>query len=292
MSLFKNDNLVSFRKINVGAAKAKGILRKEITEVLENEGLQEADIQCIIASGMITSDLGLCEVAHIALPVKMETLAKNMEIKRIENITTIPFCFIPGVKNSNGSDFMRGEETEFFGMNESIVYSNNLLTVLPGSHTKFILSNKGIIRECITTLSGEMLYSLMSNTILKSSLKNGLGNINKNSLIDGYRYAKENGLNKTLFFVRVLEKNFNKSVEELRGFFIGAVLSGDIDILKKSNAQTIAVGGSAALREIFCFMIKALISENVLDLGENSENMQAIGALKIAKGVIKNGKTI
>ena len=118
----------------------------------------------LLASGMITSGLGLVEIPHLCAPITFDGLAKGIIKKKIEGLNyDQPIYFIPGIKNTDqkislGScsamDIMRGEETETVAM---AVLSNSLKSsvfVLPGSHTKFVLLGENEeIQGCFTTLA-------------------------------------------------------------------------------------------------------------------------------------------
>ena len=92
---------------------------------------------------MITSDGGLCEIPHIPAPAGLKELHNAIAVWHIPEICDIPFAFIPGVKAVSvaleNADFMRGEETEFMGLDIDISGS---LVLLPGSHSKCISVSK------------------------------------------------------------------------------------------------------------------------------------------------------
>ena len=103
----------------------------------------------LLASGMITSGLGLVEIPHLCAPITFDRLAKGIIKKKIEGLNyDQPIYFIPGIKNTDqkislsscsAMDVMRGEESETVAM---AILSNSVKSsvfVLPGSHTKFVL---------------------------------------------------------------------------------------------------------------------------------------------------------
>lgn len=79
---------------------------------------------------------------------------------------------IPGVRNHvenigidtlEQMDVMRGEETEAVALLRERGKGEDLIFVLPGSHTKIIYANeKGFICRCKTTMSGELLMLCFS----------------------------------------------------------------------------------------------------------------------------------
>lgn len=86
---------------------------------MKNNGLCETDIECILASGMITSEFGLCNLEHIKTPAGICELHNSMYKTYINEISELPFVFIRGVKTDaevyENFDMMRGEETKLMG---------------------------------------------------------------------------------------------------------------------------------------------------------------------------------
>lgn len=99
-----------------------------LTEAATEAGIKPENLSLVLASGMLTSDLGLTEVPHIAAPAGVDTLAAAMVPRKIEGLSPREIWFIPGMKNLADEaitaetivhmDMMRGEETEAVGMLE------------------------------------------------------------------------------------------------------------------------------------------------------------------------------
>lgn len=195
--------------------------------------------------------------------------------------------FIPGVKNNIANpyetDFMRGEETELFGINDDCLNKEKLLVILPGSHTKFIVVENGKITKCTTTLLGEMFSALATNTILKKSIPMPFPIANSEYLIKGFDFSNKFGVSKTLFHTRILDKTQNLTSEQLTGFYLGAIAAADINLINEYLNFEIFVGGSSALRDLFKTLILHAYNKEITDIGENSEQLQIYGALKIFK---------
>ena len=96
--LLQDNKLVDAIKINVGARKSiedkellKTAIKHAIKELLEKNGLDEKDIACILASGMITSEFGLCHLEHIEAPAGICELNNSIKKMNLGEITEIPF---------------------------------------------------------------------------------------------------------------------------------------------------------------------------------------------------------
>ena len=121
----------------------KSIIKDRIKELLIAGNTEEKDVLAIIISGMLTSELGLCNLPHIAAPVGIKELHSSMKLMDV-GISPIPCYFIPGVKiqseNMYKIDMMRGEECEFIGISAQM--APNSVCIMPGSHSKHIYSDE------------------------------------------------------------------------------------------------------------------------------------------------------
>lgn len=220
------------------------ILRNTLEACLEKLSYTWEDITGIVASGMLTSENGICEIPHIQAPVSIERLAQNMCCKQFYNICPKPIWFISGIKNAMndetcGLDMMRGEETESVELSEQYYSGCAMLLVLPGSHNKMIqVDEKKNICRCLTSMSGEMLYALSNHTILSSALCGyyvNAQNYNESWILKGAEAAVEKGLCKAAFEVRTKELFEKRSKGELANYLMGAALSQDVLALKTSG---------------------------------------------------------
>ncbi len=69
---------------------------------------------------------------------------------------------------------MRGEETETYALIEQYGAGQNTIYILPGSHNKYVfVDENSTILATSTTLSGELLNSIVNDTIVSSSVDHG-----------------------------------------------------------------------------------------------------------------------
>lgn len=164
--LIRGNSVLDILKYNVGAGKCvndksilENVIKSGIAEILDRNGLAEEDICRILASGMITSEFGLYEAEHINAPAGIKELRDNMVEVTLDEISTIPFVFIRGIKSMGktfeDTDMMRGEETECAGLAELLdVDSSDTVYVLPGTHSKIIKTDsEGRIAEFSTMMT-------------------------------------------------------------------------------------------------------------------------------------------
>ena len=279
-------------KFNIGAAAGlenkellKNTIKAGIAEILKKNNLQEKDIKRILASGMITSEGGLCNLEHLKAPCGICELANGLYETKFENISEIPFVFARGVKtlgeNFSDIDMMRGEETELMGLGETI--EKDSLYVLPGSHSKLVYTDeKGRIYKFTTELTGELISAISKNTILKGSIDLKPYDLNEEFLELGYTYTKENGINAALFKVRILDKLLNNKAEDVFSFFIGTILTHEIENIIKSDARKVVICGKHELREPTALLVKKHSDKKVVTVSDEvSANASTYGIIRI-----------
>lgn len=292
VSLVKGERILSSHKIALGAragidgkSPLKIALKEKIAALLSEHGLESKDIECILASGMITSEFGLYNLPHIPLPAGLEELRRGMKKVTLSEISEIPFCFIPGVKMMGEdfltSDMIRGEETELMGILDQA--HGNCVYVLPGSHSKVIKTDgKGRIESFSTLLSGEMAQALGENTILKGALDLNIDTLDEDFLFRGYTHCRDHGINQSLFKTRILKVLFDGTPEQIYSFFMGVVLCGEVEEILSCNAENIVIGGRRQFRDALATILKGLGKKNVIALSEEEVQTSVTrGALRI-----------
>src|SRR5699024_5024055 len=295
---------ISTLKINVGVKNTaiensnnylKNSIEEGINKILEKNFMKPNEIGHIIASGMITSNLGLKEVPHIVAPAKLADFAYFIEKDQLAGIVCY---FIPGLKNSQidkystledikQMDIMRGEEIETFGLLDQIIETGNGLIILPGSHTKYILvdENRKLL-SCFSTLGGELIQAVQTSTIISSSLKNGLiKEIDYSSLEEGYNATISEGLTRALFRIRILDLYSSFTENQRANFLLGSIIHEDIQglkyYLKNRKIDWMIVGGSKFLKEGMSFLLsKEFSNQKIIKATEAQvENSYIIGSI-------------
>lgn len=292
ISLVCDFKVIDTVKYHVGAAaesKEGGLLKKAVKDgirtVLENNNMCETDIERILASGMITSEFGLCRLEHLTAPCGKDELAEAMHEVVIEEISKIPFVFARGVKTAGESfeklDMMRGEETELMGVSET--FEAECIYVLPGSHSKLVHTDEnGRICRFSTELTGEFLSAVSENTILRNSVSLKTKKINEDFLQKGYLFAKTDGINAALFKVRILDKLAGCSEEEVFSFFLGAVLMSEVENIIKADVKKVILCGKRELKVPMGMLIVAG-SEKCVTIVDDAvtENASAYGVIRL-----------
>ena len=118
-----------------------------------------------LACGMIGSRQGWHEAPYLPCPADVSALAAQLLSTTSSNGDKL--LLVPGVRrvdDSGVSDVMRGEETQILGAHDANAAAE--LFVLPGTHSKWVLVERGSISWFCTFLSGELYQVLSEHSIL------------------------------------------------------------------------------------------------------------------------------
>ncbi|MDD5621884.1 MAG: 2-dehydro-3-deoxygalactonokinase [Actinomycetota bacterium] len=260
-------------------------------DAVRNSGVGTSDIKFILISGMLTSEIGLLDIPHLKAPVGIQELVSNVKIIKDTEIfpVSIPLIFIPGIKNNikdmnitniRKIDFMKGEETQVFGILQKLKPELPCNVIFFSSHTKLIHISIGEkIAGSITTLSGQIYEAIKKQTFIGKSITH-----NDYGVVDDFFSAKllkialesvENaGFLRSLMMPRFMEVLMDTTSYE-REFFVNAVISSeDIKILHEAkklmgfdinNAPVILIGNKTR-----CRIFKELLKINKLNLSVRS----------------------
>ncbi len=214
-------------------------LEQAVREAIEHmETTHHCRIGTILAAGMITSNVGLLEVAHLQAPVALSQLADEIKPCKLPHISPFAtFYFVPGIKFGTpggcDSDVLRGEETEIYGAIAPEDKHKNILFVHFGSHNKIVLYEGGSITQNVTTISGELLWAIANHTILKSSI----GKIDQYDVVDayvqkGYEAAQQHNFSRSLFMARINQIIGGFTREQTLSFIYGILMQSDLSAFK------------------------------------------------------------
>ena len=287
--LVRDGEITDSIRISIGARDGKAALipalRESISSILLKNELRESDVCRIIASGMITSENGLCNLPHTTLPAGISELSGNMYHTEFPDISGIGWSFVRGVRSVGGtledSDIIRGEETELMGILEGD--GADTLYILPGSHSKHVsIDAQGRMTRFSTMMSGELLAAVIGNTILKNSTDFDHATIVGDSLLYGFDYAMAHGVNESLFKVRILSNVFGQDKENCYSFLLGVVLCDEADAIIKHPARRVIIGGQSQMKNALSQILNARSDKHVITLSDSDVNgAVARGAVKI-----------
>lgn len=311
-SLWQNGKLMAQAQAEIGVRDSaingnndalKNAVRDTIATALAKAGVKPAEVGLVLASGMITSALGLLEVPHVTAPAGIEQLAQAMVQADLPDVFSQPIWFVPGVRNQVGPvtlhnveamDMMRGEETEVIGLLERLQLSGRALLIMPGSHTKLVcVDEQRRIGGCATTIAGELLQAITQHTLISQTLEAGFADeLVPQMVLAGAAAAQKTGLARACFSVRTLGQFTDVERNERANFLLGAVLSGDLLALKNSSAiqmrpdTTIVITGKPMLRQALALLIEEngfFYGKRIVVSDEQQADMAGYGAILTAR---------
>ena len=219
-------------------------IEKLYTDTLRENNIRSNDIDYVVASGMITSEIGLIEIPHLVAPAGIEELAKNIMIVTDPNVIDIgiPVYFIRGVRNNYGEnatikdlqkiDFLRGEEVQCIGILNELKPSLPLNVVVLSSHTKIIhLDQRGKITNCMSTISGQFYNALKEATSVGKSIvslenETGTGLSFEEIVEAAERCVEHAGLSRAMLMPRFMQVLLKTNGHD-RKLFVNAAIAAD-----------------------------------------------------------------
>lgn len=247
-------------------------VKSMIGEIMQKSSITFDEVDAIYACGMLTSNVGIREVPHLTAPAGLEDFVLGVEKVMMPDICPVPVSFIPGMKNLSGKismdnleqmDIMRGEETETLALMD-FYPGQEVLYVLPGSHTKFVSVNREQkMTGCLTSMAGELLALLTNDSILADAVKKQFVSeaYHQGMLLAGARHTWKIGLSRAAFLTRIVNQFLTENQCACASFLLGAVMAADILAVKgssalavKENTKVVIAGKEplrGALRELF-----------------------------------------
>lgn len=247
----------SYKKVGVRDTSISGsrdILKAGIKEAfldaVEKAGLVLGDIEYAVASGMITSEIGLMDVPHLIAPAGIAELSGNVKVVHDEEVfpLDLPVVFIRGIKNNYGNigvsdirkiDFMRGEETQIIGLLEQGNLQLPMNVVILSSHTKLIhINEKGQVEGSITTISGQIYEAISKETFIGSCIKSDGEEkefFSNEILQTAYDSVQSAGFLRTMLMPRFMQVLLDTKWHERQFFVDAAIAAEDIRILDEAK---------------------------------------------------------
>ena len=119
-----------------------------------------------VLCGMVGSSIGWVQTPYVACPAVPESIAAGCIALRAGRVH-----LVPGLRCENRlrtADFMRGEETQVLGaltLDPTLGVGRHLLC-LPGTHTKWVVLEDGVVTEFLTAVTGELFGVLRDHSVL------------------------------------------------------------------------------------------------------------------------------
>jgi len=148
-----------------GAAAARGRFAEVFDELTQDWRATHGDLPAVLC-GMVGSAFGWREAAYLPSPAELAELADALASPRAS------VHIVPGMRCTNplgAPDVMRGEETQLLGALNGLAAgldAGRQLVCLPGTHTKWVSVQGGLVQEFLTVPSGELFALLCDHSVL------------------------------------------------------------------------------------------------------------------------------
>ncbi len=224
--------------------------------VLEQQYGYSLDNITILISGMASATIGMVELPYKVIPFQIMEAGLYTQI-----IPATPQCrhtiiLISGVRSAN--DAMRGEETMMAGCTIEEVAGEQLF-IFPGTHSKHLVVQNGILKDLKTYMTGEIFNLLSSKSILAASVEaDDLSPQMNEAFIKGVKETIDSNILNALFHVRTnllfglagKKENYHQLSGLLIGEELKAVSTGNyaiVTIVSTGNLLTLYTKALAAL---------------------------------------------
>jgi len=252
--LIRDNQLAGKKQIAAGSKDAAGPngrsylleqLHQLYLELLGEFSLTDEQIDSIYMSGMISSPNGILEVPHLSTPVDTATLKSSMITFHEKEVFRRKIIIIPGIKtvqpgqkvsfsNFEQVNNMRGEETELLGIISTLSQDGPSLRaiILPGSHTQVAFTDHTAICDILSTITGELFYAIIQDTLIGSSLiSTGGWTLDRQMVQEGYRCLKTYGFNRAVYLVRTIDLFLDSSPSQRISYMEGVLNGGVMDAI-------------------------------------------------------------
>ncbi len=212
----------------------------------------EVEATVCVVSGMASSSIGWRELPYAAapLPLSADTLVRH----------TIPLpglsvVLVSGIRTAD--DVMRGEECEALGLLrlQSDLAAATGCLILPGTHSKHIQLDAGVLRTFTTHMTGEVYAQLRQTPTLKAAVSED-GPISENEFLSGVAAASRDGVLAALFKIR--SRTLTPGHRDLHGSsFLSGILIGS-ELIQLPPDRPAFLASTPPLSELYALAAGAL----------------------------------
>lgn len=269
---------------------SRDVLRTGVTalfqEVLSQNNIADSAVVFAIASGMITSEIGLMDIPHLVAPVGVRELSDS--IVKVDDPAVLPIgrpvYFIRGIRNSypddagiaclRDIDFMRGEEVQCVGALLDPSVSVPCSIVALSSHTKvmYIDASHRVVASS-TTISGQFYEALVGSTNIGKSIIPCAGETAGGysfeqlvaTAVECVEYA---GLGRSMLMPRFMQVLLKTNSDERDTFVNAAIAADDLKAFREMKergftSESYIFYGNQARCELYDYMLKTFFSDKL-----------------------------
>ena len=257
-------------------------LQEAITYIEDDFNVNLHNVPVII-SGMASSSIGMEELPYANVPFSI--LGEDLIYKTIPSSKDFPhdLMLISGLTNQK--DIMRGEEVQIIGL-ASKINLNDCTCILPGTHSKHIFIESGVIRNFKSFMTGEVFEIIRQYSILKESVATGdFSEDHKKAFTEGIVLSRNDNFLHILFSIRAKEV-LHKSLKDYNFYLLSGMCIGtELNDLEKHKTQQKVVCATGKLKLLYELGMKEFgWSDSTIFVDKNIlENLSWFGQLAFLK---------
>jgi len=222
---------------------------------LEKLDLDEVESRYIVASGMLSSSIGMKELEYCELPIAFT--GEDLKSKEIGIGNNINLLLISGARTN--SDVMRGEEIQAIGLSEYLPKTEQGILLLPGTHSKHVQFVKGRFIDFTTYMTGELFEMLGKHSILSASLDQVEWSPSfKDVFVKGVKKGVANQQMASLFSIRANSLIHKNSSSENYYFLSGLLIGAELGHLKESS-KTVYLAVTGIQNQLYQLALKSFL---------------------------------
>lgn len=243
------------RKVGPGAVAVRGEFAT-VFDALTADWMERSGRLPAILCGMAGSKIGWRQTPYVPAPTDPAQLAAACVALRAGAIR-----IVPGLSCRNrfdAPDLMRGEETQVLGalqLQPHLARGRHLLC-LPGTHTKWVIIEEGVIAEFLTVPTGELFDLVCRHSVLVDQQSRGRLDIEafERAVAEFARYPSAQLMHR-LFQCRSRWLTADLRAESTASFLSGLLIACDLEesseVFAASSIDTVHVIGAAPLAHLY-----------------------------------------
>lgn len=209
----------------------------------------------VVACGMVGARQGWHEAPYADVEDALQPQMTWVDTKD----TRLRVCILPGVRQLEPADVMRGEETQIAGVLALEPEFNGMLC-LPGTHTKWAEMQKGALSGFRTYMTGEIFGLLSSASVLSHSVTSS--EIDQSAFVESVLAVVEQpaSLAASLFSIRSMDLLHGVSTAVGRARLSGTLIGAELATVTRSvelQSETLIIG-TDQLAKLYAAGLQAL----------------------------------
>ena len=281
----QGDGALSLRNRAVASGRPAAELFEEtlLRHLEAGEGADESSPLPVYVSGMASSSIGWREVAYAKLPFPLD--GSGLEIVRAPTSRSVSrhIYLVGGL--STTTDVLRGEETETLGllsMRGLEKFRRASVVLLPGTHSKHLVVEGGVVRTFRTFVTGELFDVLSQHSILRHSVAPfdaaRLSALEEEAFDLGVHDGSREPLTSALFRVRTRQVIDDSPPSATGAYLSGLLLGAEVaPYLRESGERSILIGGDRQLSPLYARAFRTVSIDATVASTDRAETAIAAG---------------